>query len=168
MTAQNPRSVYALSEDQDFRVLRSEFIDEFVRLEMAAARAVEKLDISKASKGSCLNERLKKLAKATPSPRLSRKNASALATIADDCERYQRLRASMVHGIMEPGVRSGHRVVMFRNAADVSICEPTYHVLSATEFMEAIEEIRRLHGRISECTKASSPPQPAPGGAGGP
>lgn len=133
-------------------------IDEFARLELAVGLCLVRLDRPSNSRKATFGQRVAELSKAKPSPRLSKAKAEALGTLAPDCEPLQRLRASVVHGVMEPGFRNGEPVAFFRNVADLIGNEAICHVLTHSEFQDSIRAVRAMTHRVE--TSVNQPVQP--------
>jgi hypothetical protein len=168
MTSQPHPSAFRSAESiESFCDLRSQFIDEFARLELAASLCLEKLGLGTDARKSTFTDRVALLSKAKPSSRLSKENAATLATLGRDCEPHKRLRASVVHSVMEFGTRNDETVALFRNVADIVCGEPVYNVLAASDFRDAIQALkavrRRVEGSLNPC--GPSPPKPAATGS---
>jgi hypothetical protein len=149
MTAQSHSSTFrSREEDQGFHVLRSRLVDEFARLELAVNRCLGALGRMPDPRKTSFGQSVTELSKAKRSPLLSKAKASALGTLARDCEPLQRLRASIVHGVMEPGSRSGEAVACFRNIADIVGNEMVCHVLTEAEFRHSIFLVRGMTRRV--------------------
>ncbi len=152
---------------QDFLRLRSDFIDEFARLEIAVGRCLQRLRIS-TDKKDCFDRRVEILSKAKPSPQLSKKSAANLATLAKDCEPFQRTRASLVHAVMGFGRQDEEPVALFRNVADLLSDDHICLVLNLPEFGDRIVDLRALTLRVREIATPSAPPPPRPAEAAAP
>jgi hypothetical protein len=149
MTAQPDASVFRPAEDRgDFCALRSQLVDEFVRLELAVSRCLAGLRIEIDPRKTSFRQQVAALSKAKPCPSLSKDKAAGLATLPQDCERLQRLRASLVHGVMEPCLRNGELAASFRNVADVIGGELVYHVLTTADFRDSIASVRKMTQRV--------------------
>jgi hypothetical protein len=155
-------------ESDSFVHLRSAFIDEFARLEIAVEHCLDRLHLGTDARKVCFAQRLAKLSKAAPGPHLSKEKAKALASLVQTCEPLQHLRASIVHAAMEFGSRGNEPVVLFRNVADIASHEPIYHVLTVPDFETQIEALKALTIRVSNSLNPSSPPPPRPAAAAGP
>ena len=145
MTAQPHASVFRSNEDiEDFCTLRSKLIDEFARLELAVNRCLCTLGLMPDARKTTLSYRITELSKAKPSAHISKTRSEALRSLPKRCEKLQRLRASVVHGVMELGSCSGEQIVLFRNVADIIAKEPVGLVLTRTDFQQKIEEVREM------------------------
>lgn len=148
-------------ESAMFPALRSDFIDEFVRLEIALGSCLKRLEIKTDPRKIGFGQRLERLSKAKASSKLSGTKAADLPGLCEDCGQLQRLRSSIVHGVMELGRRDSRPVALFRNAADTE--ELVYHVLSAAEFRDAICDLKTMTNRVRNClNQPFSPPRPKP------
>lgn len=162
MTVQPPAAAFRSNARTEFCRLRSDFVDAFVRLEMAVGRCLTRLDIAFDAKKCSFDQRIEKLSKAKPGTKLSRANAARLATLPHECEPFQRLRASMVHGVMTIAMTDDGEVAIFRNAADVIEDSQVCYALSAPDLRQQIAGLDALKATIESLTQPSPhPPKPA-------
>ena len=168
MTVQQPSSAFQSDAKTELLRLRSEFIDEFARLETAVGRRLQKVRIPFEVRKYGFDQMVKKLADAKPSPTLSKANAADLRRLQKDCEPLQRLRASIVHGVMEIAkTTDGETLAIFRNAADVIDPTDECYALTRDRLRQHIDDLATIRRRVEGLT-ASSPPRPKPAAAAGP
>jgi hypothetical protein len=167
MTIQQPASAFRLDAHADFALLRSDFMDEFARLEVAVGRRLRRMDPIIDTRKSCFGQNVDKLARAKPCPGLSTKSAATLATFPQDCEPFQELRASLAHGVLEIATTEDGVLAIFRNAADVIEDAEQCYAFTKAIFQLRIRELATLRKRIEALTP-SLQPLPAPAGAAGP
>jgi hypothetical protein len=168
MTAQTLSSSFPSTVPMEFACLRSEFIDEFARLEIAVGHCLRRLDLQQNLRKCCFDQLVGKLAKAKPGPKLSRKNVAELARLPEACQPFQHLRASIVHGVMTIVSGDGARLALFRNAADVLDNSHACYALSLEDLRNRIHELAAITERVRTIASPSSPPRPAPAEAAGP
>ena len=149
MTIQQTASAFRSGAHAEFARLRSDFMDGFARLEIAVGCRLKALDIPLERRKCGFDQQIEALAKAKPSPKLSKAEAVGLAGLPQDCEPLQRLRASMAHGVMEVVTGAAEPLAIFRNAVDVieglSACE----ALTRDDFRRYIEALAVLTGRAN-------------------
>lgn len=168
MTVHSPASDFRLASPTEFACIRSEFIDEFARLEIAVGCCLQKLELEFDSRKCCFEQLVEKLSKAKPSPRLSKKQAAELAHLPEMCRPLQYLRASVVHGIMEIVNRDNVELALFRNAADVIKDIQICYALTSADFRARIETLAGITRQVRAITSPPSPPQRAPAAAADP
>jgi hypothetical protein len=147
MTAQFPSSAFR-SGEADFCTLRSRFIDAFARLELAVRLCLHALDSAASPRKTTFTQCVTELSKTKPSAKLSTGKATSLATLAQDCEPLQRLRASVVQGVMETGLKNGEQIALFRNVADILSNNLICHVLTVSDFRKKIEDLDSMTHRV--------------------
>jgi len=169
MTAQQPATAFRPSADEKaFCALRSALIDEFARLEIAVGRCLARLDLGVDARKVCFDQRLTRLSNAKPCPpQLSSARAKALASLAQDCDPLQRIRASVVHSVMGLGTRDGEPVAFFCNVADAVGDDPVSLILTAAGFDECIKALKAMKRRV-ETASTFFATLPKPGAAAGP
>lgn len=168
MTAQPSALDFQSIVPTEFSRIRSEFIDEFSRLEIAVGRGLQKLGLEFDPRKCSFDQLVEKLSKAKPSPKLSKKNAAELARLAGVCHPFQNLRASMVHSIMEMVTRDDQALVPFRNVADVLHDMHVCYALTSTDLRGRIESLPEITRQVEKTISPSSPPPPRPAAAAGP
>ena len=150
MTVQQPASTFRPDAYSEFHRLRSDFMDEFARLEIAVGSRLNALEIPFDARKCGFDRLVGKLEKVTASCKLSKVGAADLRRLPKDCEPLQHLRASLAHGVLEIADTGDGLLAIFRNAADVidglSIC----YALTPADLRRKTSELAALTRRAKE------------------
>ena len=153
---------------RDIRLLRSEYLDLFAKLETELFRVARKVQCN-LSETASLHQRLESLEKAKPSSQLSTSNAAILKKMVNGIDDHLRVRNCIVHSVMTVGSNGTSDAIIFQNAVDRSAGHPFYLILTANEFLEFFSLLRKF---IILCEQIINQPpsqhQPSPGAKVGP
>lgn len=139
--------------------MRSDFMDEFARLEIAVGLRLKYIDAALDVRKVCFDQLVEKLANAKQGHRLSKKSVTDLAGLALDCEPFQHLRASMAHGVMEMAATAEGVLAIFRNAADVIGRSDTCYALTPAALQRHIDDLAAITRRIEGLSPSLQPPR---------
>ena len=167
MTVQQPASAFQSDAHGEFVRLRSDFMDEFARLEIAVGRRLKRIHPEFDVRKFCFDRLVEKLAKEKPSHGLATESVATVASLPHDCEPFQQLRASMAHGVLEIATTNDGILAIFQNAADVIEGSDACYALTPAAFNRQIGRLAALRMRI-EGLSPSLRPQLAPDEATGP
>jgi hypothetical protein len=150
MTVQQSASAFRSDAHGVFDRLRSDFMDEFARLEMSIGRRLKALEIPFDARKCGFDQLVGKLERAKASSKLSKIGAADLKRLPQDCEPLQHLRASMAHGVMEIAMTDEGPLAIFRNAADVIDGSNTCYALTPDDLRRKTSEVAALTKRARE------------------
>ena len=141
--------------------LRSDCIDAFSALEVAAYRLAATLKIETDAKGQ-LSQLVKKLKAAPPGPQLSKENAGKLKGCCDEVMQLLGQRADIVHSQMAIAATEAGLVALFRNAHAVSAGMPDARAYDEAMLNGLIKHTRTLAAQISQLSNRPKTSQPSP------
>lgn len=150
MTVQQSASAFQSGARGVFDRLRSDFMDEFTRLEISVGRRLKALGMPFDARKCGFDQLVGKLEKAKASSKLSKIGAADLKRLPQDCEPLQHLRASIAHGVMEIAVTEEGPLAIFRNAADVIDGSSTCYALTPDDLRRKTSELAVLTRRARE------------------
>lgn len=131
MTELPNQQVFRTGSGDQFAAMRSDWLDSFAKLELAAWKCLDLLSGTPQPADWSMAQRLQKLRSLAPGPHLSKDAAAEAMKLADRVQPVLKLRAMIVHASMTTGVHNGEPAAFFQNVKDAAGGMPVFLILNA-------------------------------------